>query len=495
MITENLQTQAELHAAIPYGEELQYGEGEQVVFPEEDGRCFYFVRQGSFEVSYVWQGTRITVAMIGAGELFGEIGFFDNGARVRDIKSMENCRLIRFDTQALKRMQKSDPANHARFLFFLGKTICGKFRRILDEREPLTSYGASLATGKKTYHVCQPMPDSIQDEPAYRPMNDLVEEFKAELFDLGNTLLRKAEPELDGAVSASCTHTLNNFGSKLTELAPTIEASPHHEALWGFIFKEVYPWFMRSRFGERAYYKPKGYAGDFLMMEILYANKPEGDGLLGTMVDQWLLETPAAKAIRSRRRLLAEKLSSFGAETVREKNNFAVMNLACGPNRELFDFLGSCDYTDAVDALCVDVDPEALLYTNQNVNIFPHLASIRLMADNVVKWALGRSRQDFGTRDLIYSSGLTDYLEDKLVIRLLNRCHEHLREGGALMVGNFSQNNPNRAIMDNILQWRLIHRKPEAMQALFDASRFKGCTVDVVTEEQGINLFAIGIKE
>jgi hypothetical protein len=112
------------------------------------------------------------------------------------------------------------------------------------------------------------------------------------------------------------------------------------------------------------------------------------------------------------------------------------MNLACGPNRELFDFLAECGYSERIEALCVDIDSDALRHTNQHVNIFPHRAAIRLMSENVIKWAIGRVRHHIEPQDIIYSSGLCDYLDPRLFRALITRCHEHLKPGGTLLLGN-----------------------------------------------------------
>jgi extracellular factor (EF) 3-hydroxypalmitic acid methyl ester biosynthesis protein len=116
------------------------------------------------------------------------------------------------------------------------------------------------------------------------------------------------------------------------------------------------------------------------------------------------------------------------------------------------------------------------------------------MSDNIVKWSLGRVRQNIGLQDIIYSSGLTDYLDDRLFIALVNRCYEQLKPGGTLMVGNFGLYNPDRAFMDYVLHWRLIHRGPEDLKAIFDKTPFGG-SVDVIAEDQGVNLFVVAVKE
>jgi SAM-dependent methyltransferase len=250
---------------------------------------------------------------------------------------------------------------------------------------------------------------------------------------------------------------------------------------------------MRSRFAERAYYKPKGYAGDFLMMEMIYRNHPEGDGKLGVLVDSWYLNAAASRAVRSRRRLLAEMLEQLCGQKLGAEGPLRILNLACGSNRELFDFLGRCPYTERIEAMCVDADTSALEYTNRHVNVFPHNAAIRLVSDNVVKWSLGRIRHNFGLHDVIYSVGLTDYLDRRLFQALLARCYEHLKPGGTIIVGNFSYMNPNRVFMDQVLHWKLIHRDEEELRNLFAASPF-GRQTEIVAEEEGVNLFVVATK-
>ena len=58
---------------------------------------------------------------------------------------------------------------------------------------------------------------------------------------------------------------LAQLNGSLSEFGRLMAGSGYEEVMWGYVFKEIFPYFMRSRFAERAYFKPKGYAGDFLM--------------------------------------------------------------------------------------------------------------------------------------------------------------------------------------------------------------------------------------
>ncbi len=119
---------------------------------------------------------------------------------------------------------------------------------------------------------------------------------------------------------------------------------------------------------------------------------------------------------------------------------------------------------------------------------------MQLINANLVYLATGRQIIDLKDQDLIYSIGLTDYFNDKFVIKLLNYIHATLRPGGKVILGNFHPRNPDKAVMDHILDWRLIHRSEADMDRLFLSSSFNRPATNIRFEEQGINLFAECVK-
>ncbi len=479
---------------LPYAEARIYKQGDNVVSKGADAHCLYFVSRGAVEVSYTFEGTSITVAIIGKGKFFGEIGFFDGITRIRNVKATENTQIKLFEPHAMKRLQVEDPILYGDFLSFLARSICEKFRRVLEEREPLTGYAAFLSAGRQHFEEARLLPDDFLNTDAWRIANKIAEEFKARLFDLSYKLQKLEGDELPEELVKEGYRINDGFHDRLLGIETYIKKEEDERFVWGYVFKEFFPYLMRSRFAERVYYKPKGYAGDFMMMEMIYRNEPDGDGKLGKIMDGWFLKSSAADAVRQRRRLLAELLTKISHAKLEKQENISIMNLACGSNRELFDFLSGFEKSQAIEALCIDIDPDALAYTNRHVNVFNHQATVRLMNENIVKWALGRARHDFGQQDIIYSSGLTDYLERRLFVKLIERCHGQLRDGGVLIVGNFSPTNPNRQFMDHILHWKLIHRDEQELRDIFSETAFGG-NVDVISETHGINLFVVATKK
>jgi extracellular factor (EF) 3-hydroxypalmitic acid methyl ester biosynthesis protein len=325
-------------------------------------------------------------------------------------------------------------------------------------------------------------------------VTQLMEGFKTAFFDLSLKLRKHSLPDVPDFLQKRAYLVLDELNKNLQTIVGMLATSDAADNLKRYVSRVVFPYFMRSRFANRAYHKPGGYAGDYLMMEMIYNNEPAGDGKLGRLIDAWCLNTGAARAVRGRRSFLKNLLSGLCEKRRRRGLATRILNLACGTNRELFDFLAECPCSDRIVFTGVDGDPNALDYTNKHVNTFSHGASVRLLSDNVVRWAAGRDACAVGTQDVIYTAGLMDYLSDRVFTALVRRSFQHLSPGGTLIVGNFGCNNSNKAFMDEILQWRLIHRSEADLLKLFRETGFGG-NVEIAAEENGINLFAIATRK
>jgi SAM-dependent methyltransferase len=265
------------------------------------------------------------------------------------------------------------------------------------------------------------------------------------------------------------------------------------DALGVRLQRELLPYLLLTNAGERFYSKPRGYAGDFLTIELMYQNQPTGVGRFGRLLDQCFLELPPAVAVRNRRGLLAEEITSVLAQ---KRGAVAqVTSLACGPAVELFDVFARLDDPSLLAATLIDIDLQALAFVADKRDRAKLRRQMQLINANLVYLATGKQQIALNQQDLIYSIGLIDYFDDQSVIKLLHYIYGILRPGGKVILGNFHPRNPTKALMDYILDWRLIHRTEEDMDRLFASSAFgRRCTA-IRFEDQGINLFAACIKE
>lgn len=307
--------------------------------------------------------------------------------------------------------------------------------------------------------------------------------FKAAMLAADKLTLsgRATDDDVQARVSAACDALAEHMRVHLRA------GDPGADEIGAFVHGETYPYLCLSTLIDRSYSKPRGYAGDFLTLQMVYDDQPQGVRRLGPYIDRWFLGIPASCAVKNRRGLLRDII--VDAARARSGGPTAITSLACGPAREIFDVFGEPDHP-AVTATCLDIDDQALSYAKGLAESLEVTGRMSFVQANVVKLALGRDRLAVADQDLVYSIGLIDYLVDGLVVRLLDWIHGVLRPGGTAVVGNFDVGNPDRAFMDHLLDWRLIHRSPEDLARLFAQSAFGDALVEIRREATGINLFA-----
>ncbi len=368
-----------------------------------------------------------------------------------------------------------------------------------ENDEPPVSYGffAALEEGKRRPYCIniQSVPVSVLNAPLWKQIVTLLEKFKKSIY------LIEHELHFNNAGLETYHKRIQNLIDQFDSRLEQIDREPHDLTVknfaWGYIFRELFPIVGRSHFFQRVYFKPKGYPGDFLMMETIYRNKASGDGPLGILIDHYFLTAPAASAVRERRKVLSQLLGKYVAEILADStkiDKIKIMNMACGSNRELFDFISHFDKTHLLECTCVDVDSDALQFTSDIVNTFEHEATVKLLHENVVKWAIKKNKPSIPKQDIIYSAGLTDYLDERLFVAFTKLCHYLLKPGGRLIVSNFSVTNPNKAWMDHIFLWKLKHRKPSDIRRLLKAAGFTN-EVKIFDDPKGVNLIATTTKK
>jgi SAM-dependent methyltransferase len=288
------------------------------------------------------------------------------------------------------------------------------------------------------------------------------------------------------------THTINEQIGNGPCSDPTLSESVRQE-IGARLQRELMPYVLLTHTAERMYAKPRGYAGDFLTIDWIYHNKPQGAGRLGPLLDRCFLNLEAAQAVRNRRGLLAEHIQTALKDS--DGQTARITSLACGPAAEIFDVFETLDDPTRLRATLIDIDLQALAFVSDKCDQHQLRRQIELVNGNLVYLATGRQQLKLSPQDLVYSIGLIDYFSDKFVITLLNYVHTLLRPGGKVVLGNFHPKNPNKAMMDYVLDWKLIHRSEEDMNRLFAASDFAQPCTDIRFEQAGVNLFAECIRQ
>jgi len=223
------------------------------------------------------------------------------------------------------------------------------------------------------------------------------------------------------------------------------------------------------------YKKPYGYAGDFLLIEKIY-QKYESKDEHYRKWDRFYHSHDATEAVRNRKKYCIQVLEELSST----KQSSHVLMLGSGPTTDVNEYFEK-NKPDNIRFDLLDIDAKAIEYaSNKNDK---YLDQLNFIKANVIK---------FNTEnhyDLIWSAGLFDYLDDRLFVYLLKRFSNNLREGGQIIIGNFSPSNPTIKVMEVMTEWFLNYRNEEHLQNLAQEADIAKQRISVEKEPLGINLF------
>jgi extracellular factor (EF) 3-hydroxypalmitic acid methyl ester biosynthesis protein len=238
-----------------------------------------------------------------------------------------------------------------------------------------------------------------------------------------------------------------------------------------------------------------GYAGDYEMMNMIHRNQPEGGSLYEKLIHFLLVSQWPAQSVRNRVAHLKNHLLQETARVVRAGRRARILNVGCGPAREVQEFWKETPLANEADFVLLDFNEETLGYVrdqiNQAKNQFSRQTGAETRRISVHQLLRQNAQQEqFGSEpgyDLIYCGGLFDYLSKPTCQSLMNLFYGWLRPGGTVIVANMNDSKPFRNFIEFVLDWQLIYRDSGKMLALVpervrDAAR-------VITEPTSVNLF------
>lgn len=208
--------------------------------------------------------------------------------------------------------------------------------------------------------------------------------------------------------------------------------------------------------------KPRGYAGDAVMIDLIYgtgdcraivdAATPFGRSIYATTS-----ESAASVGVRQRRALLAERIDTV-ADAVVNPTIFAV---AAGHLREAP--LSKAFVDRRIGRwIALDQDPESIAEIERSLP--DRIETVERSINAILKGEFWLIDVDYA-----YSAGLYDYLPQGIAIRLTRKMGAMLRRGGRLLFANFADDIWDAGFMEAVMDWKLILRSPSDMARIATA--------------------------
>lgn len=259
----------------------------------------------------------------------------------------------------------------------------------------------------------------------------------------------------DSAIPA--VHALSQ---RLRELRGTMD-----EPTWRGAMREArgHPLAQRLRedpLADRALTRPRGYPGDAVALDFVYAGLPAAARQSATRLGRAIFAytagcSAAAVAMRQRRNVLSMAID----ETAANVRGARILAVGCGHLREAR--LSRAVAAGSIgELLAVDADRESLRVVARDFDP----SRVHTLAASVADLAFGRV--PLGTFDLVYTAGLYERLDDAPARALTAALLRSLRPGGRLLLSSFVDGFLAHEYMQAFMDWRLECRDEAALLAL-----------------------------
>jgi extracellular factor (EF) 3-hydroxypalmitic acid methyl ester biosynthesis protein len=282
---------------------------------------------------------------------------------------------------------------------------------------------------------------------------------------------------------------------RLERVSEGIEAElrPVHQ---NFTKRQLHPLVMCSPFAYRTYHKPLGYAGDYEMVDMILRDPYEGGSLFAKVVNLWFLSQWPARAHRNRIKHLKGLLKEESRRGAGRGRPIRVLNLGCGPAREIQEFLAEDALCDHAQFNLLDFNEETVQHTSRILDELKRRYARRTliqMQKKSVQQVLKEGAKpvvDAPDRryDLVYCAGLFDYLPDRTCVQLMNVFYDWLEPGGLLVATNVEDCKPFRHMLEFVLDWHLIYRSVKKSAALLPR-RVEAENARILKDPTEVNVF------
>lgn len=201
---------------------------------------------------------------------------------------------------------------------------------------------------------------------------------------------------------------------------------------------------------QRAYGKPRGYAGDAKLMDLIYSvQTPAGLSSESERIHSFLKGRPCTFGARARKLKLAALLH----RTLAEVEAPEILSVACGHMRET-QLLSPERLGRAERLVAFDQDEASLGEVSRSLS---DCDALSVIPGSIRRLIAGE--QDLGEFDLIYSLGLYDYLDQPVAKRLTQVLFDSLKPGGRLVIANYLPTEDS-GFIEVFMEWNLIYRTP-----------------------------------
>jgi len=217
--------------------------------------------------------------------------------------------------------------------------------------------------------------------------------------------------------------------------------------------------------------KPRGYDGDANIIDMMYYAEthcpvPE----VPAACYRAFYNSESASAGRLRKEFFESSIRRIVEQGAQEKRKKRIFSIAGGKMREIRNLMPLLrENAKWIEIVVLDQDKVSLdTLRNEYIPQLPE-GTIKIVNAKIAE-LLKRTltEKNLGHFDLIYASGLYDYLRKATGTRLATIMFQFLKPQGEMFITNFSKYSPDAGYMEAFLDWALIYRIENEVEELAD---------------------------
>jgi CRP-like cAMP-binding protein len=421
--------------------------GEYLVRRGEAGGDLFLVLDGQMQVVDTRTRPATIIAVMGPGDTIGEIAYIDHAPRSADVRAAVESTVRHWSREDVHAMIAAEPELGTSFYEALCKVAVRRLRN-------LTRNAVSGAMGRAPQATVPPGARLAEHDAM-----EVAHRAKAVLREV--ELALRADPSDQEAVGQlhALLDSLQEDARRLRETHTEPDARALIATTWR---TELHPWLVRSAFAERSVRRPRGVAASPEILSHVYVGTPTGDGLLGELIDQWLLARPTLTALREVRRALVD--SAAAATPSRRGRRVLVLNAGTG---SVVDGLVHALAGEPTTLTVADPSRDALAFLDRAE--LPPRVSVSGIREDLPQLAAGRMRNALPPQDVIVVHDLLPYFPDRLAVSLLRAMATQLVPGGAIVASGLGPSE-DQPLLDLLLRWPTIRRAEDGCHRVAEAA-------------------------
>ena len=121
-------TGTEVAALIELAEPCSFKKGERIVAQDTPGDSMFLLIEGTVKVMHRTGSECVELALLGAGDFFGELALVDHGPRCADVEAAGDCVLLKIPEGSILALAGVYPNAAFKFLIAVGRVLVKRMR-------------------------------------------------------------------------------------------------------------------------------------------------------------------------------------------------------------------------------------------------------------------------------------------------------------------------------------------------------------------------------